>query len=74
MLSINTSGASTREAVELLKLKDNVGTGTNGHKEVRNKLGEKLEREDNLLRSSCLEQPSHKDYKAQSAFLSDGSD
>lgn len=70
MLSINTSVASTREAVELLKLKDNVGTGTNGHEEARNKLGKKLEREDNPLRSSRLEQPSNKDYKTQSTFLS----
>jgi len=57
-----------------LKLEDNVGTGTNEHEEARNKLGEKLERQDNPLRSSRLEQPSNKAYKTQSASLSDGSD
>lgn len=57
-----------------MKLKDNVGTGTNGDEEARNKLNEKLEKEDNPLRSSCLEQLSNKDYKTQSAFQSDGSD
>lgn len=44
MLPINTVGASTREAAELLRLKDNVGTGTNRHGEARNKLGKKLEK------------------------------
>lgn len=73
-MSINTSGASTREAVELLKLTDNVGTGTNGQEEARNKLGKKSEREDNPLRSSRLEQPSNEDCKTQSTSLSDGSD
>lgn len=42
MLSINTSGASTREAVELLKLKDNVGAGTNGYEGARNKFRQEI--------------------------------
>lgn len=42
MLSINTTGASTREAVELLKLKDNVGAGTNGYEGARNKFRQEI--------------------------------
>lgn len=68
------TGASIREAAEILKLKDNVGTGTNGYEEARNKLGKKLERENNPLRSSCLEQASNRDYMTKSGFQSDGSD
>lgn len=74
MLSINTLGQASERQLILLKLKDNVGTGTNGYEEARNKLNKKLERENNPLRSSCLEQASNRDYMTKSGFQSDGSD
>lgn len=44
MLSINTSRSTTREEGELFKLKDNIGTRTNGYKLAMNKLRLKIRR------------------------------
>lgn len=44
MLSINTSRDTIREETELFKLKDNIGTRTNGYKLAMNKLRLKIRR------------------------------
>lgn len=44
MLSINTSRNTIREETELFKLKDNIGTRTNGYKLAMNKLRLKIRR------------------------------
>lgn len=44
MLSINTSRNTMREETELFRLKDNIGTRTNGYKLAMNKLRLKIRR------------------------------
>ena len=44
MLSINTSRNTTREEGELFKLRDNIGTRTNGYKLAMNNLRLKMRR------------------------------
>lgn len=44
MFSINTSRNTIREETELFKLKDNIGTRTNGYKLAMNKLRLKIRR------------------------------
>lgn len=60
MLSINTSRNTIREETELFKLKDNIGTRTNGYKLAMNKLRLKIRRTfQKQQRSEALEQFPH---------------